>query len=54
MFYSDYATNQLLMANLDGSNEQELLRDNVEIPGQYIIEGLGTIRAQVRNFTFSL
>ena len=34
MFFSDYVTNQILMANLDGTNSQELLNDGVEIPGQ--------------------
>lgn len=34
MFFSDFVTNQILRANLDGTNTQELLNDAVEIPGQ--------------------
>ena len=33
MYYSDYITNQILVANLNGSGSTPLMEDELEVPG---------------------
>lgn len=33
MFYTDLVTNQILVANIDGTGSQVLMEDDLEVPG---------------------
>ena len=34
MYYTDYVTNQILVANIDGTGSQPIMDDELEVPGQ--------------------
>lgn len=33
LFYTDFSTNQILVANIDGTGSQVLMEDDLEVPG---------------------
>ena len=34
MYYTDFITDQILVANIDGTGSQPLLEDDLDVPGQ--------------------
>ena len=45
MFYTDFVTNQILVADLDGNGSRPLMEDDLEVPGQstqYVFYTLNT------------